>query len=155
MKKVLFVCTGNSCRSVMAEGLLKDMLEKKGRNDVQVLSAGTATMDGFPPTQETIQVMRSEGIDVSRHYGQQLTPQLIRSAEGIFCMDAVHREQVLHMVPEAQEKVFLLKQFQNPVPPSEPNIWDPIGLPQDMYRMCMNIIKEGVIRVEKWLEETK
>lgn len=152
MKKILFVCTGNSCRSVMAEGLLKQFLEKKGRTDVQVLSAGTGSLDGIPPTPETIEAMQGQGVDVSGHVGQQITPQLVRIADVIFCMENAHRERILSVVPEAESKVHLLKVFENKATLSEPDILDPIGQPKEVYAICLSAVKDGVERVSRWLE---
>lgn len=152
VKKILFVCTGNSCRSVMAEGLLRDCLERKEHTDAQVLSAGTNTMDGIGPTLETVEAMWSEGVDVSRHSGQQLTPELVRRADLILCMEEYHRDQVLQMDPEAEPKVHLLKTFHNPAKSFDPNIPDPIGCSKKVYEMVLQTIKDGVHRVLKWLE---
>lgn len=153
-KKILFVCTGNSCRSVMAEALLRDYLERKERTDVQVLSAGTNTMDGIGPTLETVEVMWNEGVDVSHHAGQQLTPELVSHADLILCMEDYHRQQVLEMDPGAEPKVHLLKTFQNPVQLPDPNIPDPIGCSKKVYEMVLQTIKDGVHRLLKWLEDS-
>ena len=153
MRKILFVCTGNSCRSVMAHGLLRHMLAKKGRKEIQVLSAGVSTFGGLGATAETIEVMRREGVDVSGHISQPVTPELIRNADIIFCMEELHRESILDRVPEAGPKVHLLKTFQAKQPPPDPNIPDPIGRPKEVYESCLMTIKEAVERVEKWLEK--
>src|SRR3989338_1188943 len=88
--KLLFVCTGNSCRSVMAEGLLKHLLKPPGRSD-QVSSAGGGPAGGVGPTPATVEVVEREGVDVSLRLSQPVTPALLRSAELILAMDESHR----------------------------------------------------------------
>ena len=152
-KKILFVCTGNSCRSVMAEGLLLQGVKQKGRSDVQVLSAGTNTFPGMGPTLETIEVMKELGVDVSSHVSQQLTPDLVRSADAVFCMEDFHREQILAIHPEAESKVHLFRTFQKPAPLDNPNVPDPIGQPRHVYEACRTVIQDGVHRIMEWLEK--
>jgi protein-tyrosine-phosphatase len=153
MKKILFVCTGNSCRSVMAEGLLKKMLQDRGRNDLHVLSAGTNTLNGITPTPETVAVMKTEGVDVEGHLGQQITAELVQNADAIFCMEIFHREQILSAIPEVESKVYLLKPFESDKSIFEPNIPDPIGQPKQVYEICLASVKEGVERVVQWIEK--
>jgi len=136
----------------MAQGLLQKLLEQKGRSDVQVLSAGIGTLGGLGATEETIEVMRKEGINVSAHMGQPLTPELVRHADAIFCMEQFHRDEILSRVPGATQKVYLLKLFRAPYRVLDPNIADPIGLPMEVYESCFMTIKEAVERVAQWLE---
>ncbi len=153
MKKILFVCTGNSCRSVMAQGLLQHMLHKKGRNDIQVLSAGVSTQGGVGPTPETVEVMQAVGIDVSGHLGQPVTPELVQRADAVFCMEDFQRDLILARLPEAEQKVHLLKTFRFETLVLDPNIPDPIGRPKEMYESCLMTIRDAVERIEKWLLE--
>lgn len=152
-KKILFVCTGNSCRSVMAEGILRQMLERMGLHNVQVMSAGTNPVPGMGPTPETIEVMRRQGVDVSAHVNQFLSPELVAHADAIFCMEEHHKEEVLSLDPAAEGKVHLLRSFENSHP-GDFGIPDPIGQPLSVYQQCALVIREAVERVAQWIERS-
>ena len=137
----------------MAEGLLRDFLARKERLGIQVLSAGTHTMPGMSPTQETLDVLAEAHIDASSHLSRQLTPDLVESSDAIFCMEEGHRDQILEMHPEWESKVHLLRPFRNSTPVPDPNIPDPIGRSKRVYEACLATIKEGAERVMEWLEE--
>lgn len=137
----------------MAEGLLKDLLEKQGRKDIQVLSAGVGTAGGLGPTLETMEVMQAQGIDVSRHVGQPVTPELIRSADLILCMEKFHWDWIIARAPEAGPKVHLLGLFQLEVPIPNADIPDPISRPKEVYESCLMAIEDGIHRVLRWLEK--
>ena len=143
-KRILAVCTGNSCRSVMAKGLLKKLLA--GR-DVQVASAGVSAIPGFRPTRETVEVMAKDGIDVSGHLTQRLTADMVDRADLILVMEHWHKEQILRLSSSAKPKVFLLKEFVDQTQGAEIEIPDPIAKPSEFYERCYQMIKECVEKV--------
>lgn len=154
IKTILLVCTGNSCRSVMAWGLLNQILTDKG--DYHIITAGISAISAMPPTQETIQVMSEKGIDVSNHRSSLLTDEMLREADLILVMEARHKDNITSRLPEAQNKVHLLREFGRIKKENElfiPDIPDPIGKSIDFYRKVSDIIKEGIERVVKKLEE--
>jgi tRNA threonylcarbamoyl adenosine modification protein (Sua5/YciO/YrdC/YwlC family) len=146
-KIVLFVCTGNSCRSVMAQWLLAKKLKELGRSDVDVLSAGIM-MGGLSATEATRKLLAQEGIDVSAHRSQRITRDLIRKSDIILAMERRHEEGVLEIAPQAKNRVFLLKEFAK-IKDNDLNIADPISKSEDFYARIFGLIKDAVDTVVK------
>ena len=154
IKSILFVCTGNSCRSVMAEGLARKYLKELGKSYISVSSAGSSAIDGLSPTQETVNVMKDEGLDVSAFRSKRLTAELIKNSDLILVMENFHREAVLDLSPESGDKTYLLTEFglwggKRDGRPGGVN--DPIGQPVDRYKETFESIKESIERLIKIL----
>lgn len=152
-RSVLFVCTGNSCRSVMAEALMKKYLKALGKKDIAVRSAGIRALGGYPPTDETIEVMNEEGIDVSGFKSSALTEEAIRGSDLILAMGAIHKNDVIRRIPEASSKTFLLKEYgsSDSGASGDLDVPDPIGRPLTVYKSCLETIKREIERVAKLL----
>ncbi len=148
LKRVLFVCTGNSCRSVMAEGLLRKRLSDIGRTNVEVLSAGMMMTEGMPASIETQQLLRREGIDATRHRSRRLTRDLIDASDLILVMEDVHEQRVMQLAPQSGGRVFLLREFVSSGGRNL-NVPDPVGRGMDVYEQTFAVIKEAVDKVSQ------
>ena len=148
MKKILFVCTGNSCRSVMAEGLFKKMTQDRG-NEFETSSAGISAIDGLPASPGTVKVMAAEGVDVSGHRSQRLKAELVRASDKIFVMEKMHKDWILRFMPEAEDKVFLLTEYHTSDYGSagEFDIPDPIQMSDNFYQNVLSVIRDCVIKI--------
>ncbi len=148
-KTFLFVCTGNSCRSVMAEYLFKQMAGD--RQDVEAMSAGTSVFFQSSASAETISVLRQEGIDATKHQSRPVSNMLLKKADLIFVMTRTHRMQILERVPSVEQRIYLLKEFAN-IPKgfeTDLDILDPIGRPHEAYEECMLTIQEAIEKIVK------
>jgi L-threonylcarbamoyladenylate synthase len=138
---MLVICSGNTCRSPMAEGLAKHMLaeqRKIGIDDLEtaglrVISAGAFAAPGLPASPEAVDSMKKFGVDLTRHRSRALSNELIHEADVIYCMTQTHRQAVLNMSGAAEEKTFLLD--------ANGDIEDPIGADLTAYQRCAERIR--------------
>jgi RpiB/LacA/LacB family sugar-phosphate isomerase len=151
MKTILFLCTGNVCRSPMAEGLFRHAV--KGRGEFRVLSAGIGAVDGQPPTPHSVRAMKEIGIDISRQRSHALTAELVHAADFILGMTHSHTDTVMMLYPQATEKTFLLREFDETLEPYEKDISDPIGCPYPVYADCRDQIEQGIATLLKFMEQ--
>ncbi len=152
MKTILFVCTGNVCRSPMAEGLFRHAV--KGRGDFCVLSAGVGAIDGQPPSAYAVQALRELGIDISQQRSRMLTAELVNQADYIFGMTHGHVDAVNLLYPQAVEKTFLLREFDDTLDVFEKDISDPIGGSLEVYLECRDQIEQGIASMLKFIDQT-
>jgi glycine hydroxymethyltransferase len=152
MKTVLFVCTGNVCRSPMAEGIFRRVVQ--GRGAYRVASAGLGAMDGQPPSAHAVEAVRELGIDISNLRSRMLTPELVQQADYIFGMTHNHVDTVMLLYPQAAEKTFLLREFDETLDTFEKDISDPIGGSYDIYLNCRDQIEQGIASLLRFVEQT-
>jgi glycine hydroxymethyltransferase len=126
----------------MAEGLFRCAI--KGRNGFRVLSAGVGAIDGQPPSAYSVQVLRELGIDISHQRSRMLTAELVDQADYIFGMTHSHLDSINLLYPQAAEKTFLLREFDEGLNTFEKDVADPIGGGYDTYLQCRDQIERGV-----------
>jgi glycine hydroxymethyltransferase len=151
MKTILFICTGNVCRSPMAEALFRHAI--KGRGEFRAISAGIGALDGQPPTPHSVRAMRELGVDISGQRSRMLTTELVRSADIILGMTHGHVDTIALLYPAVAEKTFLLREFDETLEPYEKDISDPIGSPFDIYVECRDQIEQGIASLLKYMEQ--
>ncbi len=129
---VLFVCSGNTCRSPMAEGYLRHLLGKGCPGGITVSSAGTFAGEDMPPSRHSVEALKEHGIDISGHRSTGLTVELLERSDLVVAMTRSHRQHIGSLLPAALAKTRLLADFAN----SSHDIQDPFGGSREDYGFC-------------------
>ncbi len=148
MKSILFVCTGNVCRSPMAEGLFKKLLGP--RKDFVVQSAGVNAARGMPASRDAVQAVSALGVNLGAFRSQPVSDHLVREATHIFAMTREHRRLLEAYFPEATGKVWLLREFEA----GTPDVPDPIGLGRSTYDHCRDTLKSSLPKVLSFIDKS-
>jgi len=150
MKRILFVCTGNICRSPMAEGLFRHMTHDS--HEYEAMSAGVGAVNGLPPSAHAIAALKELGIDISHQRSRALTADLVGRADYIFGMTQGHVDAVSMLYPHTAERAFLLREFDETLDVFEKDISDPIGESYEVYASCRDQIEQGIVSMLKFIE---
>lgn len=136
----------------MAEGLFRHAV--RGRGEYRVLSAGVGAIDGQPPSAHAARALKELGVDISKQRSRMLTAELVQQADYIFGMTHGHVDAVTLLYPQAAEKTFLLREFDETLDIYEKDISDPIGGSYEVYLACRDQVEQGIVSMLKFIEQT-
>lgn len=142
--RILFVCSGNTCRSPTAEALMRREAAARHLEGVLVASAGTGAVDGAPASEGAYLVGLEHGLDLSGHRSRALTPELLRSADLVLTMGRSHLGAVRAM--GAGDRAHLLGDFADGRTGAN-DVSDPFGADLDQYRRTYDELETLVVRV--------
>ncbi|MDY6836510.1 MAG: hypothetical protein SWH78_00920 [Thermodesulfobacteriota bacterium] len=147
---ILFVCTGNICRSPFAEGLLKNIVAEKGLKGIAVDSAGLLALPGNGVTHLAQQAAEEFGVDLSDHRAKSASESLLAWSDLVLVMERSQEETLLSAIPDAAGKVLLLRHFGRHGSRRR-GIADPYGLQYEAYRFCFLDIEDAVSGLAEYL----
>ncbi len=147
--KILFVCSGNTCRSAMAEGIAKKLLAKRNM-EWEIASAGTLGLEGHSASINAVLVCEKSGVDISDHSSRGLTADLLSKFDYIFGMENAHVQYVKWLAPEVRGRTFLLGGYGKRTEGKE--IPDPVGRDIDFFREIRDEIRTEIDRIFSEIE---
>ena len=140
--KIMFICTGNICRSAMAHAMLTKKSKEQNKN-IEVYSCGVYAENGDISTYEGTQTMKDYGIDLSTHRATNIRNSNIKDMDVILCATKSHKDIVLSMYPNLKDKVFTMKEYAG-YPKDDLDIKDPWGYGIDVYKKCAKEIEDCI-----------
>lgn len=147
--RVLMVCTGNTCRSPMAEGILRKSWKEAGEPyPIEVVSGGVATMPGLPASEEAVKAMKSMGVDISRHLSATISFDSLARADLVIAMTQDHKQMLLVRYPEFKQKILTLSEIS---PGIGGDVIDPFGKSQEEYDKTAKILEKSLTSLAKRL----
>lgn len=149
MRDLVFVCTGNICRSPMAAYLFRDMIQDS-HPDWRVSSAGVAASYGIPASKFAVQALAEVGVDLRSHRSQPVIPQMVATAKLFVVMTGGHLAYLLDTYPDVENKTHTLMSLSPEA--REPDLLDPIGLSFDVYRHVRDEIRNALPGVLQLIE---
>ncbi|MFH0777953.1 MAG: low molecular weight protein arginine phosphatase [Candidatus Eisenbacteria bacterium] len=143
---MLFVCTGNTCRSPMAVGIMRKLLASGLKWRVSLGSAGVSAFNGEPASRWAREVSRKHGIDLSTHRARRVTKEIAEASDLILGMQAIHVERIKELCPSRIEHTFLITELGATGAVASQGIADPMGGDEEAYSRCFAEIEECLKR---------
>lgn len=145
--KIMFICTGNICRSAMAEGMMKK-LAKDNNLDLDICSCGIYAEDGDYATYNAMEAAKYYDVNIEGHRATNIRKSRIKEMDIILCAAESHKQSVLYMYPELKEKVFTMKEYAElDKNGQDMDIKDPWGYDMNVYQNCAEEIEKCLIKI--------
>jgi protein-tyrosine phosphatase len=152
LKSVLFVCTGNTCRSPMAEALFRDLV--KERSDYEVVSAGVAAAPGMPASKHTTAILKERGLHRADFASRMLDEEMLKTATHVFAMSGHHIAAIEDEFPEHSDKIYLVSEFAADDKVRGKDLSDPFGQGRSAYEETLSDLEKMLPSLLAYIDKT-